>query len=187
MLTVRDTGTGIPDARAAAAVRALPSGRRAPAVARSRAAASASPWCRSWSGSTAVRSVPRARRAAARTFTVTPAVRLRPTCRPTDRRREAPQPRARSRAQAYVAEALRWLPDGIGEAVGYRPMRRGSQHSRRRRRQRVICWPTTTPTCATMCGACWRPRLRGRGGGRRRGGAGGGPRSKRPISCSPTS
>ncbi len=63
------------------------------------------------------------------------------------------QPAFSPRANAYVSEALRWLPDAAGRR---RPTQDGRRSSRSRRTHRpgTSCWPTTTPTCATTSRAC---------------------------------
>ena len=70
-LTVRDTGVGIPGARAAAPVRALPPHRGRAGPHASKAAASGWRWCRNWCGCTAARSRRTARYGKGTAFTVT--------------------------------------------------------------------------------------------------------------------
>ena len=123
---VRDTGIGIPAARAAAAVRALPPRRGRARPHASRAAASASRWCRSWSSCTAARSRSRAPSGQGSAFTVRAAVRHRRTCRAERLRRRAPAAVDRCAPQAYVEEALSWLRGrraGAGVACGVRTRR----------------------------------------------------------------
>ena len=106
---VRDTGTGIPEQRAAAHVRAVPPHRgRAGADARGdrhRAGAGAG------AGQAARRDDPgRERRRHGHDVHRSRSARARPTCRPSASARRARRPRPPCGADAFVEEALRWLP-----------------------------------------------------------------------------
>ena len=141
-------------------------------------------WCRSWSSCTAATIACRQRGRTRHVVHRVDPVRhgasaggahARVGTRPS-RPRSAP-------TQPIVEEALRWLP-----ARPRRPMPASLARSRRcdaasalapaARTARVLS-PTTTPTCATMCGACW-PDYDVETGRRRRGGARGDPRASGP-------
>ena len=61
------------------------------------------------------------------------------------------------RADAFVQEALRWLPDARRQSRRRR-RRRPAERPERPPRPTVSasCSPTTTRTCVTMCAGCWR-------------------------------
>ena len=137
---------------------------RARARARTRAPASAWRWCRSWCGCTAARSSVesepgrgtalhgrRSRSASAHL----PAER--------DRRDRGPPRRAPRSADAFVEEALRWLPDG-----GAAPRHGHAAAAGAAPAARASWWPTTTPTCATTSRRLLGAALDGRGRRRRR-------------------
>ena len=152
-LAVRDTGIGIPADelprlferfhRVEGARGAHARGHRA----------SAWRWC-----SELVRlhggSVARRQRSSAQgtTFTVTHAARHRAPAGGRIVRAARPRRDARIGADAFVEEALRWLPDADAGAT---PPPRRRRRPRPARRHARACWsPTTTPTCATTSRAC---------------------------------
>ncbi len=159
-LRVRDTGTGIPAARDAPPVRAVPPRRERRRGARTKAAGSGSRWCRSWSSCTAARSRRRAWSARARPSSSRCRWDRR-TCRPTRSAQDRALASTATGAAPFVEEALRWLPD-----EARRPRRRappssptayetlpvpapGAAHGRATTTGPASWWRTTTPTCGS--------------------------------------
>ena len=143
-LQVRDTGVGIPAARAAAHLRAVPPRRGRASGGRTKAPASAWRWCRSWSSCTAAPSTSTASSAAARRSRS----RFRSASAHLPRRADRRRPRVGVHGAldvgTFVDEAARWLPDaadGVAAAVrAAGASRRPRSHETRahpaRRRQR---------------------------------------------------
>ena len=145
---------------------------RARRAAPTKAPASAWRWCRSWSSCTAAASRVDSELGEGTTLRRRPPVRPRaPAAGPDAAASAATAPDAPTgMGAAFVEEALRWLPD-----AGRRPppaQRRPSLGAAGRRRARASCSPTTTPTCATTCGAAASRTAQVDGVRRRRSGAG---------------
>ena len=94
-------------------------------------------------------------------------------------------------AEAYLEEALRWLPGEQRHAAGFRGRGNGSVARERSARPKAApgreeCWlPTTTPTCANTSAGCWGRGMKWRR--RRTGPRHCAPRrSDRPTWCWPT-
>ena len=164
-----DTGVGIPAARAAAPLRALPPRARTRTARTPRGhAASAWRWCRSWSrlhgGTVDVESA----LGQGTTFTVAlPRGTRAPAAGAASPPRRAPG-RRRPTRRAYVEEALRWLPGdrrGAGAADGRRAVPAPT------RAARVLVADDNADMrdyLARLLGARWRRRGRGRRRGRAR-------------------
>ena len=131
-----------PRGRAAPAVRAVPPGGGMRGAAPTRAPASGSRWSRSWRGCTAARVTVESEVGRGSRFTVRDPARHRaPAGGPVGERRRRLRPRRRGR-EAYVEEALRWLP-AAGDARPPpsrrgRPAAAGRSGRRGRARARVL-------------------------------------------------
>ena len=154
VLRVSDTGTGIPDGRAAAHLRALPSrrgrARAHPRRHRHRACAGAGAG-RAAQGHGAVESdVGRGT-----TFTVRMPFGSA-ICRRIGSRPPARRPRRRRAPRRLSARRCAGCPTTRGRDELDTPRRGVPRPARRRRARRASCSPTTTPTCATICAGCSR-------------------------------
>ena len=151
--------------RNAAPVRALPSrGRRARAHARGNGHR---PGAGAGAGEAAWRQYLRAKRTGARKHVHgTHSVRNRAPAAGAGRSRHPTMASTATRAEAYVDEALGWLPlDGERSHCRQASARdfAGWRSMTQRPRAAECCWPTTMPTCGTTSIACsartstWRP------------------------------
>ena len=62
-----------------------------------------------------------------------------------------------TRAEAFVSEALRWLPDGVvGGRAGHAERAAAATGRPRPASARASCSPTTMPTCGSICRGCSR-------------------------------
>ena len=177
-LTVRDTGIGIPADELPRLFERFHRVEGAARAHRSKAAASASRWCRNWCGCMAARSV--AERALDEGSAFTVSLPFGTAHLPADQIGRAPVASPpTSRAQAYVDEALGWLSDDLPDArTARRPWRRRMSATSDRpswRGDRLILLADDNADMRDYLRRLLLAARLSRGGGdRRRGGAGGG-------------
>ena len=156
-LAVSDTGVGIPAHEMPRPVRALSPRRRAARAAPTKAPASGWRWCRSWSKLHGGTCASRAAGARQHLHRARPARHAR-ICRRTASAAAASWLRPPSRAEAFVEEALRWLPEGRDRA----PSRPSAAERDRRDGRRHRCYARSGRVDPAGRRQCRHARLRRR-------------------------